>query len=118
MWNFIAMGNVYRLLIDVMINLIVVSISFGLFLLWKTFESYGILDDGADEPFDCVNVTCPYEYFKCPSSGKCIPFERVCDNVDDCLISDRINGIIADETSQACSMNYFSFVSWKLTCFV
>ena len=42
------------------------------------------LDDGADEPYDCLNVTCPYEYFKCSSSGKCIPLEKVCDNVDDC----------------------------------
>ncbi|CAF1201178.1 unnamed protein product [Rotaria sordida] len=59
--------------------------------------------DGADEPFDCINVTCPYEYFKCPLSGKCIPYEQVCDNIEDCPIIDKINGITADETSQACN---------------
>ncbi|CAF0998634.1 unnamed protein product [Adineta steineri] len=59
--------------------------------------------DGADEPFDCINVTCPHEYFKCPLSGKCIPFEKVCDNVVDCPTIDRINGMIADESSQACN---------------
>ncbi|CAF3395990.1 unnamed protein product [Rotaria socialis] len=60
--------------------------------------------DGADEPFDCANVTCPYGYFKCPSSGKCIPHEKVCDNVEDCPIIDRIKGITADETPQSCHL--------------
>ncbi len=63
------------------------------------------LDDGADEPFDCINVTCPNGYFKCPVSGKCISYEKVCDNFEDCPIIDRINNITADETSQACSKN-------------
>jgi hypothetical protein len=64
-----------------------------------------ILDDGTDEPFDCINVTCPYEYFKCPSSGKCIPLEKVCDNFDDCPAINRTHGISEDETSHACSMS-------------
>jgi hypothetical protein len=68
------------------------------------------LDDGADEPFDCLNVTCPYEYFKCPSTGKCIPLEKVCDNFDDCPAMDRTNGISEDETSYACSMNSLFFL--------
>ncbi|CAF0938219.1 unnamed protein product [Adineta steineri] len=59
--------------------------------------------DGADEPFDCVNVTCPNEYFKCPTSGKCIPLEKVCDNFDDCSAAERTNGISEDETSKACN---------------
>ncbi|CAF3052787.1 unnamed protein product [Rotaria socialis] len=59
--------------------------------------------DGADEPFDCVNVTCPYEYFKCPSTGKCIPLEKVCDNFDDCPTIDQANIAREDETSQACN---------------
>ncbi|CAF4227902.1 unnamed protein product, partial [Rotaria sordida] len=69
--------------------------------------------DGADEPFDCVNVTCPYEYFKCPSSGKCIPLEKVCDNFDDCPAIDRTNGISEDETSQACNfvLNHFNNIT-------
>jgi hypothetical protein len=66
-----------------------------------------ILDDGADEPFDCVNVTCPDEYFKCSSSGKCIPLDKVCDNFHDCPIIDRMKGISEDETSQACSKTCF-----------
>jgi Low-density lipoprotein receptor domain class A len=61
-----------------------------------------ILDDGADEPFDCLNVTCPNDYFKCPLSGKCISKEKVCDHFEDCPDLDRINGITADETSGAC----------------
>jgi hypothetical protein len=72
------------------------------------------LDDGADEPFDCINVTCPYEYFKCPLSGKCIPYEKVCDNFEDCTRIDKINGIIADETSQACSRNFYLFFFLKI----
>jgi len=71
-------------------------------LMWIIF-----LDDGADEPFDCLNVTCPSDYFKCPSTGKCISLEKVCDNFDDCPAMDRTNGISEDETSQACSMNSF-----------
>jgi hypothetical protein len=76
----------------------------------KTHESffsyrYLILDDGADEPFDCVNVTCPSEYFKCQSTGKCIPLEKVCDNFDDCPPIEGTNGICEDETSKACSMH-------------
>ena len=69
------------------------------------------LDDHADEPFDCVNGTCPLGYYKCPFSGKCLPLERVCDNVEDCSSIDRIGGIMADETSQACSTNQFIFLS-------
>jgi len=93
-----------------MINLIVVRIDF----VKNSFEYLeNILDDGADEPFDCVNVTCPYEYFKCPLSGKCIPYEKVCDNFEDCPMIDRINGITADETSQACSMNSFLCFFWN-----
>jgi len=87
-----------------MTNLIVVRILFTK-KKQKFFKIFDILDDGADEPFDCINVTCPYEYFKCSLSGKCIPYEKVCDNVEDCPIMDRINGIPADETAQACSMN-------------
>ncbi|CAF5177922.1 unnamed protein product, partial [Rotaria magnacalcarata] len=67
--------------------------------------------DGADEPFDCVNVTCPYEYFKCPSTGKCIPLEKVCDNFDDCPATiDQTNIVREDETSQACNfvLNHFN----------
>jgi hypothetical protein len=73
------------------------------------------LDDGADEPFDCLNVTCPSDYFKCPSTGKCISLEKVCDNFDDCPAMDRTHGISEDETSDACSMNLlnFSFYSFS-----
>ncbi|UJR15454.1 hypothetical protein I4U23_002397 [Adineta vaga] len=60
--------------------------------------------DGTDEPFDCSNVTCPYEYFKCPLSGKCIPYEKICDNVGDCPLIDTINGISADERAETCSL--------------
>jgi hypothetical protein len=109
MWNFIVMENVYQLLIDVMINLIVVSILFK-----NLFEISDILDDGADEPFDCINVTCPHEYFKCSSSGRCIPFEKVCDNLEDCPMIDRINGLPQDETSQACSMKESFVLKIKL----
>ena len=62
-----------------------------------------MLDDGADEPYDCLNVTCPRDYFKCAASGKCIPVEKVCDNFDDCPIDNRTSAISDDETSQACS---------------
>ncbi|CAF4982117.1 unnamed protein product, partial [Rotaria magnacalcarata] len=45
------------------------------------------------------------EYFKCPSTGKCIPLEKVCDNFDDCPATiDQTNIVREDETSQACSM--------------
>ncbi|UJR31341.1 hypothetical protein I4U23_018836 [Adineta vaga] len=66
--------------------------------------------DGADEPFDCVNVTCPNDYFKCSTSGKCIPLEKVCDNFNDCPAIERTNGISEDETSQACNfvLNHFA----------
>ena len=77
----------------------------------------GVLDDGADEPLDCVNVTCPSEYFKCPLSGKCIAYERVCDNIDDCPIVDRINGISAEETGQACSRHSTMLIVIQLTLF-
>lgn len=82
------------------------------------FERTRILDDGADEPFDCVNVTCPDEYFKCPLSGKCIPYEKVCDNVEDCPTIDKVNGTTADETLQACSMNEFLIYSDYKLCFL
>ena len=61
------------------------------------------LDDGADEPYDCLNVTCPRDFFKCASSGKCIPLEKVCDNFGDCPPADKIKSISDDETPQACS---------------
>jgi hypothetical protein len=61
------------------------------------------LDDGADEPYDCLNVTCPYDFFKCSSSGKCIPLEKVCDNFDDCPPAEKAKGGSDDETPQACS---------------
>jgi len=99
------MVNVYQSIIVVMKIHIVVSI---ITILKKKTQLYHLnLDDGADEPFDCLNVTCPYEYFKCPSTGKCIPLEKVCDNFDDCPAMDRTNGISEDETSQACSKNSF-----------
>ncbi|CAF1500938.1 unnamed protein product, partial [Adineta ricciae] len=60
--------------------------------------------DGSDEPFDCANVTCPYEYFKCPLSGKCVPYEKICDGVEDCPIIDRINEISADERTKTCNL--------------
>lgn len=68
-------------------------------------ESKAFSDDGADEPFDCLNVTCPPDYFKCTSTGKCISLDKVCDNFDDCPAMDRTNGISEDETSEACSKN-------------
>ncbi|CAF4634266.1 unnamed protein product, partial [Rotaria magnacalcarata] len=51
------------------------------------------------------------EYFKCPSTGKCIPLEKVCDNFDDCPATiDQTNIVREDETSQACNfvLNHFN----------
>ncbi|CAF1101829.1 unnamed protein product, partial [Didymodactylos carnosus] len=62
--------------------------------------------DGSDEPFDCKHVTCPNNYFKCPS-GKCISLTRVCDKFNDCdnlARDDDINKIGADETNEACNL--------------
>ena len=99
------MANAFRLVTAAMKILIVVSEnSYQSYASYNQTNNYtNDLDDGADEPFDCVNVACPNGYFKCSTSGKCIPLEKVCDNVDDCPAVERTSGISEDETSQACS---------------
>jgi hypothetical protein len=82
-------------------------------MIWRVKLIF--IDDGADEPFDCLNVTCPSDYFKCPSTGKCISLEKVCDNFDDCPAMDRTNGISEDETSDACSMNRLNSFSFSFS---
>lgn len=77
---------------------------------WQRFSLFTCkpLDDGADEPSDCINVTCPNGYFQCRGSGKCIPMDKVCDSVDDCSSRDRANGTAMDETVDACRRNISS----------
>ena len=101
MKNSTVMENVYRLCIDVMINHTAVRMIEKLGRLIQVISS--TLDDGSDEPFDCANVTCPSEYFKCPLSGKCVPYEKICDGIEDCPLIDRINEISADERTKTCS---------------
>lgn len=77
-----------------------------------------LLVDGADEGEFCLNVTCPKDHFKCFPSGKCISLDKVCDQVEDCPIHDRIDGIAMDETSHACNSisNQQQSISLHVTC--